>query len=366
MVNDEGAPTISCDGYLSMAALRVALHPTSLDAQHISLSRKITMSLPVTPSIERKAPTAASTSVVKLVTPTPIENAAFVNSPAGRTARLVAEFGEFPHRIAKAGVRGTFLIFGSARAMSREAFQSQKEVFESTLKTSTDEDVRKNVTSKLAVMKSQEWMCDVYDATEELARLLTEWSRSPEGQMVGREMATKFPDVPPHPEQSLVVCTGGGPGFMEAGNKGAAKVDGGISMGVAVTLPFESHLNPYVTPGLNFRMEYFFTRKFWEVYAAKAMICAPGGMGTCDEMFEVLTLMQCGHCPKMPVVLLGEAFWRDCIQFDKFAKYGVISQAEVDALCFTDDPVVAFEFIRAAIVADAQRNSQRCQTPVNA
>jgi uncharacterized protein (TIGR00730 family) len=320
------------------------------------------MSLPVTPSIERKPQADAHG---KLVTPTPIENTAFVNSQVGRTARLVAEFAEFPHRVAQTGVRGTFLFFGSARAMSPGAFQAQKSAFEESLKTTTDEDVRSKVTAKLAIMKPQEWMCKAYDATEELARLLTEWARSPEGQMVGCQMTTKFPSIPPHPDQPLVVCTGGGPGFMEAGNKGASKVPGGISMGVAVTLPFEKHLNPYVTPGLNFRMEYFFTRKFWEVYAAKAMICAPGGMGTCDEMFEVLTLMQVGHCPKMPVVLLGEAFWRDCIQFDKFAQYGVISQHEVDALCFTDDPIVAFEFIRKALVADAHANTERSQTPVN-
>lgn len=320
------------------------------------------MSLPVTPSIERntKPPTANG----KLVTPTPIENTAFVNSPAGRTARLVAEFEEFPHRIAKAGIRGTYLFFGSARAMSHEAFDQQKNSFEQTLATTSDEDVKANVTAKLATMQSQEWMCRIYDVTEELARLLTVWSRSDEGRSVGEQMTTKFAHVPIHPDQSLVVCTGGGPGFMEAGNKGAMRVPGGLSMGVAVTLPFEKHLNPYVTPGLNFRMEYFFTRKFWEVYAAKAMICAPGGMGTCDEMFEVLTLMQCGHCPKMPVVLLGEAFWKDCIQFNRFAHYGVISQVEVDALCFTDDPVVAFEFIRKALVADARANAnQRSQTP---
>lgn len=322
------------------------------------------MSLPVTPSIERNAPKATIVDG-KMITPTPIENLSFVHSPAGRTARLVAEFGEFPYRVAQAGVRGTFLIFGSARAMSHEAFLAQKSSFEQSLATSTDEAVRKNVTAKLAIMRSQEWMCKAYDATEQLAFLLTEWARTPEGQRVGRDMVTKFPEVPPHPDQPLVVCTGGGPGFMEAGNKGAVRA-GGNSMGVAVTLPFEKNLNPFITPGLNFRMEYFFTRKFWEVYAAKAMICAPGGMGTCDEMFEVLTLMQCGHCPKMPVVLLGEAFWRDCIQFEKFAQYGVISQAEVDALCFTDDPVVAFEFIRKALVEDAQAQSDRSHTPVNA
>lgn len=320
------------------------------------------MSAPVTPSIARYVKGAESVNQ-KLVTPTPIENSAFVNSHAGRTARVVAEFAEFPHRVAQTGVRGTFLFFGSARSMSREAFVRQQSEVEAGIATTTDDVLRKKLEGRLRTLKSQEWMCGAYEATEELARLLTEWARTEEGRDVGAAMNTKFHDAPLHPEQPLVVCTGGGPGFMEAANKGAANVPGGISMGVAVTLPFESHLNPYVTPGLNFRMEYFFSRKFWEVYAAKAMICAPGGMGTCDEMFEVLTLMQCGHCPKMPVVLLGEAFWRDVIRFDRFAAYGVISQEEVDALCFTDDPRVAFEFIRSFLLREVADKTKRCETP---
>lgn len=313
------------------------------------------MSAPVTPAFQRNEPAA------KLVTPTPIENTGFVHSRAGRTARLVTEFAEFPHRVAQLGVRGTYLFFGSARSMSAEDYALQVAGMEAGLLTADPAD-RPLKEKKLKILKSQEWMCKVYDATQVLARLLTEWSRSPEGQQVGRDMPTHFPECTPRPDQSLVVCTGGGPGFMEAGNKGAYEANG-VSMGVAVTLPFEKNLNPYVTPGFNFRMEYFFTRKFWEVYAAKAMICAPGGMGTCDEMFEVLTLMQCGHCPKMPVVLLGEKFWRDVINFEKFASYGVISQEEVDALCFTDDPQVAFEFIRDALVKESM--PRRSQTPTN-
>lgn len=146
---------------------------------------------------------------------------------------------------------------------------------------------------------------------------------------------------------------------MEAANKGASGVPGAISMGVAVTLPFESHLNPYVTPGLNFCMEYFFARKFWEVFSAKTMICAPGGFGTCDEMFEVLTLIQTGHCPKMPVVLLGKKFWEDCIKFDKLAEYGVIGALDVSYVLITDDPREAFEYIRKALVVEADETKRK-------
>ena len=322
------------------------------------------MSAPVTPYFDRYHRTAGE----KIVTPTPIENTAFVQSPAGRCARVVAEFSEFPHRIAQAGIRGTFLFFGSARSMSASDFSRVQSEWTQRLDNASTDAERKEAEAKLAALAKVEWMCSIYEKTQTLARLLTEWACSEEGVRVGSRVATHFQNVVPNARQPLVVCTGGGPGFMEAGNKGAAEVPGGISMGVAVTLPFEKNLNPYVTPGLNFRMEYFFTRKFWEVFAAKAMVCAPGGMGTCDEMFEVLTLMQCGHCAKMPVVLLGAQFWRDIVCWEKFANYGVISQPEVDALCFTDDPLEAFEFIvgalrREAAAAESEASERPCTPP---
>jgi uncharacterized protein (TIGR00730 family) len=218
----------------------------------------------------------------------------------------------------------------------------------------------------LAGLAKQEWMCHWYAVTEELARMLTVWSLSEEGRRVGSTVPSHFcNDVASRTSpQPLIVCTGGGPGFMEAANKGSYDA-GGQSMGVSVVLPFEDKMNPYVTPGLDFTMDYFFTRKFWEVFAAKAMICCPGGFGTCDEMFEVLCLMQCNHCPKIPVVLLGSKFWRDCINFDKFDEYGVVSMRDVDSLFFADDAASAFEYIRKTLVSEAveAERSRQCKTP---
>lgn len=293
-------------------------------------------------------------------TPTAMENRAFLNSSAGRSIRLLAEFEEFPRRMRDFGIRGTFLFFGSARAPTRETFTRDMAALREKIASPVlGEREKEAAIRRVEALEKQEWMIRWMEVTEELARLLTVWSMSPEGVEVGRIVYTHFPDGT-NETQPLIVCTGGGPGFMVAGNKGAFEA-GGLSMGVGVNLPFETELNQYVTEGLNFQMEYFFTRKFWEVFCAKAMICAPGGMGTCDEMFEVLTLMQTQHCPKMPVVLLGSEFWRDIINFDKMAKYGVISQQEVDSICFADDAQTAFDFIRKALVEEAEAMKHKGQ-----
>merc|ERR1712146_494382 len=129
--------------------------------------------------------------------------------------------------------------------------------------------------------------------------------------------------------------TGGGPGYMEAGSKGAFEANG-ASMGVGVVLPFETELNKYVSPGLGYTCDTFYTRKYWEVFCAKALIVCPGGVGTCDEMFEVLTLMQCQKMPKIPVVLLGKEFWTTAINLRFLADRGMMTHAEIDELCITD------------------------------
>lgn len=318
------------------------------------------MSAPVTPAAAR----VASAGVPPDLPPTLVafDNKAFLRSHAGRTTRVVAEFSEFPARVERAGVRGTFLFFGSARSKSAEQFAERKQQLEAQAgNPATSAKDKADAERNLAALAKQEWMCHWYAVTEELAHMLTVWSLSDEGRRVGRLVASHFEchglagnsaASTSESQQPLIVCTGGGPGFMEAGNKGAY-LAGGKSMGVSVVLPFEDKMNPYVTQGLDFCMDYFFTRKFWEVFAAKAMVCCPGGFGTCDEMFEVLCLMQCNHCPKMPVVLLGSQFWRDCINFEKFDQYGVVSMRDVDSLFFADDARSAFEHIRKALLDEA-------------
>lgn len=282
----------------------------------------------------------------------PVENIDFVYSRAGRSVRVLAEMEEFPHRVRGLGIRGTFLVFGSARVLRRADY----DIAVAALSARAEDPAlppadRAAAAKRLVTTKALEWACPVWETTRELSRLLSVWAMSPEGVRVGRAVYSHFPNG--HADQPLIVCTGGGPGFMEAANLGCTEAPGAASMGVAVTLPFETSLNPYVSEGMGFRMEYFFTRKFWETFCAKALIVAPGGAGTCDEMFEIMTLMQCGHMKKVPIVLLGVKFWNDCINFRALANYGMLSHAEIDDLFITDDAAAAFEYVRAALVKEA-------------
>jgi len=158
--------------------------------------------------------------------------------------------------------------------------------------------------------------------------------------------------------QTIVVCTGGGPGFMEAANRGAAEVEGGRSIGMGITLPFEAGLNPFVSEELAFEFHYFFTRKFWMAFHMQALVVAPGGFGTCDELFELLTLKQTGKIQKqMPIVLFGKAYWKEVINWSALAKYGVVAEKDVEELLFTDDVEEAFTFIVAGLEASLSTSS---------
>lgn len=217
-----------------------------------------------------------------------------------------------------------------------------------------------------------EWMIEWMDKTRDLARRVTEWSITtkylPRVSGVARERrvqrsASPGPDADhpykylPHStddsfagadaeSRGIYVCTGGGPGFMEAANRGASEAPGGRSIGMGITLPFEEGLNPYVSKELGFEYHYFFTRKFWMAYHMQALVVAPGGFGTLDELFEIMTLKQTGKMNRdLPIVLLGESYWRDVLNWERFAKYGTISSRDVDELFFTDSVDDAFAFV---------------------
>jgi len=157
---------------------------------------------------------------------------------------------------------------------------------------------------------------------------------------------------------SLLVCTGGAGGFMEAANRGAADVPGGRSIGMGISLPFETGLNPYVTPELAFEYHYFFTRKLCMAFHMQALVVAPGGFGTCDEMFEMMTLKQTGKMQAaMPIVLLGKDYWKRVINWEAFDEAGVINQRDVDELLFTDSVDEAFDHIIRAIGSQSPNGS---------
>jgi uncharacterized protein (TIGR00730 family) len=150
-------------------------------------------------------------------------------------------------------------------------------------------------------------------------------------------------------KQRYVICSGGGPGIMEAANKGAS-LAGGHSIGLNISLPYEQMPNSYISDKLNFEFHYFFMRKFWFAYLGKALVVFPGGFGTLDELFECLTLVQTGKIKKkMPIVVYGSDFWRRMVNWDMFIDLGLIDKEDMDLLHFSDSPQEAFEFLKTEL-----------------
>jgi uncharacterized protein (TIGR00730 family) len=175
-----------------------------------------------------------------------------------------------------------------------------------------------------------------YEEARQLARLITEWSMKREGQ-----------------EHRHIVCSGGGPGIMEAANRGAAEA-GGRTIGLNIGLPHEQRPNPYITPGLSFQFHYFFMRKLWFAHLARALVVFPGGFGTLDEMTEILTLQQTGKLDRrIAIVLYGTAYWKEIINFDALVKHGMISADDLRLFSFVDDPTVALASIQTALATAA-------------
>jgi len=171
-----------------------------------------------------------------------------------------------------------------------------------------------------------------YKDARTLARLITEWS----------EQFTNN-------THRFVVCTGGGPGIMEAANRGAADA-AGKTVGLNIGLPFEQFPNPYITPELSFEFHYFFMRKFWFAYLAKALVVFPGGFGTLDELMEVLTLTQTQKlAKKISIVLYGSKYWQEIVNFDALVRHGMISPEDLKLFDYADDPQSAFELLKPGL-----------------
>ncbi len=171
-----------------------------------------------------------------------------------------------------------------------------------------------------------------YNEARELARRLTKWSDSLE-----------------HSTRRFVVCSGGGPGIMEAANRGARDA-GGKTVGLNIGLPFEQRPNPFVTPELNFEFHYFFMRKFWFAYLAKGLVVFPGGFGTLDELTEILTLLQTQKLMKqMVIILYGTSFWKEILNFDALVRHGMISQDDLELFKFADDVDTAFHLLESGL-----------------
>ena len=251
----------------------------------------------------------------KRATPKAYQNPGFLNSKDARALRILSEYLEPKSRFDRFKVDDTIVFMGSARIQSREA---------------AEEMVRKGRTGDGGAEKAQTAlkMSAYYEAAREFAFRLTNWSKA-----LGQE------------GRRFVVCTGGGPGIMEAANRGAAEAKG-LNVGLTISIPVEEFDNPYVTRELAFHFHYFFMRKFWFAYLAKAVIVFPGGYGTLDELFELLTLVQTRKMRKpMPIVLFGTEYWREIVDFDALARHGMIDPADIELVYRTDSVDDAYDWI---------------------
>ncbi|MEX0923050.1 MAG: TIGR00730 family Rossman fold protein [Rhodovibrionaceae bacterium] len=252
------------------------------------------------------------------------ENPRFMNSPGARALRILAEYVEPRDRFNRHQIEDTVVFFGSARLVSKE--EAEAEIAAAKGK---GEELEALAQTKLRNSR-------YYEATRELAYRLTEWSKGLGGD-----------------HKRFVVCSGGGPGIMEAANRGASEARG-MNVGLNISLPFEQIDNPYITRELNFEFHYFFMRKFWFMYLAKAMVIMPGGFGTLDELFEVLTLQQTGKIRKpMPVILFGEDYWSKVVNFKALVEFGTISPEDLDLFLLTDSTDEAFDYLSEQLLKHA-------------
>jgi uncharacterized protein (TIGR00730 family) len=255
--------------------------------------------------------------------PLAYQNEPFLSSPDGRILRILSEYVEPLARFRREQIQDTVVFFGSAR------FHCQSEAQEAlcAVQNSPLPSEQRVVERRRALAGVD--MARYYEDARRLAFLLTEWS----AQIPARR-------------RRFVVTTGGGPGIMEAANKGAQEA-GGKTIGLNINLPLEQKPNPYITPALNFEFHYFFMRKFWFAYLAKALVIFPGGFGTMDELFEILTLAQTEKlAKKILVVIYGSEYWKRMVNFQAMADAGTISPQDLDLFCLADSPEQGFEFLR--------------------
>ncbi|HET7226723.1 MAG TPA: TIGR00730 family Rossman fold protein [Candidatus Eisenbacteria bacterium] len=248
--------------------------------------------------------------------PLAYHNLAFLDSDAARPIRIVTEYIEPYDTFQRESVRDTIVFFGSARITPDGP------------------------------------LARYYHEARELARLVTAWSQ----RLVC-------------PSECFIVCSGGGPGIMEAANRGAADA-GGRTIGLNIGLPHEQRPNAWVTPELSFQFHYFFMRKLWFAHLARAMVAFPGGFGTLDELFEILCLVQTGKIARdIPVLLYGSDYWKSLINFDVLVRHGTIAPADLELFHFVDSPAAAFAMLEHSLAPAFEHPGPRIAksvTPANA
>jgi uncharacterized protein (TIGR00730 family) len=260
--------------------------------------------------------------------PLAYENKRFLDSPDGRVLRILAEYSEPLSRFRRERIQDTIVFFGSARFHSLSDAEGELLELERPFSATPAPPEDKNIKKAHAAVE----MARYYEDARKLASMLTTWARTL-----------------PSKRHRFVVTTGGGPGIMEAANRGAFEA-GGKTIGLNINLPYEQMPNRYITPELNFEFHYFFMRKLWFAYLAKALIVFPGGFGTFDELFEILTLAQTEKlAKKIVVVMYGSEYWKKVINFEALVDSGVISEQDLNLFQMCDDPESAFEHLRAGL-----------------
>jgi uncharacterized protein (TIGR00730 family) len=270
--------------------------------------------------------------------PLAYENPAFLNSPDARILRIMAEYQEPLSRFRRERIQDTVVFFGSARFRALDVAAANFELLANTgSKEPAPEqpaplqeiEQGKATGQRLRLAGAAIEMAAYYEDARILANKLATWAKSLPG-----------------PRHRFVVTSGGGPGIMEAANRGAYEA-GAKTIGLNIKLPFEQEPNPYITPSLNFDFHYFFMRKYWFAYLAKALVIFPGGFGTLDEMFELLTLAQTNKlAKKITTIIYGTPYWKSVINLDVLAEKGAIAHSDLKLFRFADTPEEAFEILK--------------------
>jgi uncharacterized protein (TIGR00730 family) len=278
--------------------------------------------------------------------PLAYENKDFLDSPDGRVLRIMAEYQEPMTRFRRERIQDTVVFFGSARFRALDVASHELELLDNTgsakpapaaEQPARPDEVERGEASeqKIRLAGAAVEMARYYEDARTLAGLVSKWAMTLPGR-----------------RHRYVITSGGGPGIMEAANRGAYEA-GAKTIGLNIKLPFEQMPNPYITPELNFEFHYFFMRKFWFAYLAKALVVFPGGFGTLDEMFELLTLAQTEKlAKKITVLIYGSSYWKSVINLDVLAEKGAIAMKDRDLFQFVDTPQEAFEMLKASLIEE--------------
>ena len=253
-------------------------------------------------------------------------NKEFMNSNDARVIRILAEYLEVESRLRHFSIKDTVVFYGSARTPSRKEAEEQLQAIRQEIETA--QTPSGELTEKLEKAQQQLKSSRYYEDARSLAHRLASWTLELDE------------------DKRFIVCSGGGPGIMEAANRGAAEA-GSPTIGMNISLPFEQFPNHYISENLSFEFHYFFMRKFWFVYLAKALVVFPGGFGTFDELFELLTLRQTLKVKKpMCVVVYGKDYWEQVINFEKMVEWNVISAEDLKLFHIVDDVDEAFATLK--------------------